>query len=55
MLDLAGSQGADLRRSLLDDVCLVLGEHLKMSHVHSAADVETAAQEETLGSRRRVP
>ena len=33
----------------------VIGEHLKTSHVHPAADVETAAQEEILGSRRRVP
>ena len=53
MLGLAGLQGADLRRSLLSDVRLVLGEHLKTSHVHPAADVETAAQEEILG--RSVP
>ena len=55
VLGLAGPQGADLRHSLLSDVRLVLGDHLKTSHVHPAADVETAAQEEILGSRRRVP
>ena len=43
MLGPAGPQGADLRRSLLSDVRLVLGEHLKTNHVHPAVDVKTTA------------